>query len=118
MAGMCSRDWHMTRMWCVDPRVLCREHLLGEHNELHKLVGSIRAGHSIDGYVERGQVETGRITARHEALAAELERRGYTHESPLDYADDLDRGEVDPAANLEELATRCAACRERIDARR
>lgn len=105
-------------MWCVDPELLCRQHLLGEHNELHKLVGSIRAGHSIDGYIERGQVETSRIQSRHDALAAELERRGYSHDSPLSYSDALERGTVDVDANLEELKSRCERCRERIDTRR
>lgn len=104
----------MTRMWCVDPQLLCRQHLLGEHNEMHKLVGSIRAGHSIDGYVEAGQVDTSRIQSRHDELANELVRRGFTHDSPLSYDDDIDRGAVDPAANRTELADRCEACARRI----
>lgn len=105
----------MTRMWGVDPQLLCRQHLLGEHNELHKLVGSIQAGHSIDGYVDRGQIDTSLIQARHEELAAELERRGYSHDSPLSYEDHLDRGSIDPAANRTELRNRCKACAKRID---
>lgn len=104
----------MTRMWCVDPALLCRNHLLGEHNELHKLVGSIRAGHGIDGYVERGQVDTSRIQSRHDELAAELERRGYNHDSPLDFVDRIGRGCIDEAANIEELRERCPDCRARI----
>lgn len=105
----------MTRMWCVDPRGLCRNHLLGEHNELHKLVGSIRAGHSIDGYVERDQVDTSRIKSRHDELVAELERRGFSHESPMEYDDTLGLGEIDETANLEELKARCEHCAERIE---
>lgn len=102
-------------MWCIDPKLLCRQHLLGEHNELHKLVGSIQAGHSIDGYVEREQVDTSRIQQRHDELAAELERRGYRHDSPLSYDDALEQGTVDSDANREELRQRCARCAERID---
>lgn len=110
----------MTRMWCVDPRLLCRQHLLGEHTELHQLVGHLRAGHTnaVRGHAERGQVDTSRISSRHEALVAEMERRGYTHDSPLSYDDTLDLGEVDERENLEELAARCDDCRERIEAAR
>lgn len=106
----------MTRMWCVDPAVLCRQHLLGEHKELHQLIGHIRAGNTnaVRGHAKRGQVDTARITARHEELVAEMLDRGYNHESPLAYEDSLDLGEVDETANLDDLAERCEECRERI----
>lgn len=29
------------RMWMVDPKIMCRKHLLGEHLELHMLAGCI-----------------------------------------------------------------------------
>lgn len=48
----------MTRMWCVNPHSLCREHLLGEHNELHKLVGGIR-NHSHGEAIAEGQADGG-----------------------------------------------------------
>ncbi len=105
----------MTRMWGIDPALLCRQHLLGEHNELHKLVGSIRAGHSIEGYVERGQVDTARIERRHESLVAEMEQRGYNHASPISYEDTLKQGTIDEEANLRELSDRCPRCRARIE---
>ena len=105
----------MTRMWCVDPPLLCRQHLLGEHTEVHQLAGSIAAGHSIDGYVEAGLVDTRRITSRHDELAAELERRGYTHDSPLAYEDALGVGRVDEAESLTELTERCERCAARIE---
>lgn len=103
-------------MWCVDPELLCRQHLLGEHTELHQLVGHVRAGNTnaLRGHAERGQIDTARVAARHEALVAEMERRGYNHESPLAYDDALGLGRVDESSNLEELAERCPECRERI----
>jgi hypothetical protein len=106
----------MTRMWCVDPELLCRQHLLGEHKELHQLVGHVRAGNTnaLRGHAERGQIDTGRVAPRHEALVAEMERRGYNHDSPLAYDDTLGLGSVDEAGNREELAERCPECRERI----
>lgn len=110
----------MTRMWGIDPTLLCDQHLLGEHTELHQVVGTIRHhphGEAIvRGHAEKQQLDTSRIRARHDALADELERRGMTHDSPLDFEDALGLGRVDRRANLVELRARCVACRRRIDA--
>jgi hypothetical protein len=110
----------MTRMWMLHPRVLCRDHLLGEHTELHQVAGTL-SNHEhgeaiVRGHAERGQVETARLSERHEALAAELERRGYTHDSPLAYEDEVDVGTVDPAESIADLRDRCADCAARITA--
>ena len=32
------------RMWMLPPAGMCRKHLLGEHVELHMLLGSLRRG--------------------------------------------------------------------------
>lgn len=99
------------RMWNVSPRILCRQHLLGEHYELHKLVGSIRRGYSITGYVKKGLVNTRLIKKRHDALATEMRRRNMNHTSPLRYTDKLKMGRVNVSASLRELAKRCPECR-------
>ncbi len=31
----------MTRMWGIDPRWLCDQHLIGDHAEMHQVVGTI-----------------------------------------------------------------------------
>lgn len=105
-------------MWCVDPALLCRQHLLGEHKELHQLVGNIQAEHTnaVKGHADRGQIDTSRIATRHECLVDEMRNRGYNHNSPLEYDDSLGLGEIDEKANLDDLAARCDACRERIEA--
>jgi hypothetical protein len=75
------------RIWDLPPEQLCRKHLLSEHRELHGLWNILTQGKR--GY--RNHPETRRwvgklaaLHARHEAQVAELERRGYTHCSPLD----------------------------------
>jgi hypothetical protein len=77
------------RIWDIEPDLLCRAHLLGEHRELHGLWNILTQG--LRGY--RAHPETrrweGKLLAlyrRHEALVRELERRGYRHGSPLDAA--------------------------------
>lgn len=99
----------------VPPHMLCRAHLLGEHRELHALVGMIEKGISLEGYVKTGLVETGLIWARHENLVREMLARGYQHHSPLKRLYRPSLGRVDGRANVAELHRRCANCRERID---
>ena len=77
------------RIWDVNPARLCRQHLLGEHRELHGLWNILVLGHR--GYA--AHPETRRwigklpaLRARHEQLVAEMVGRGYTHRSPLDDA--------------------------------
>lgn len=95
--------------------VLCQQHLLGEHVEMHMFVGTLRKSVSIRGYIDRGQVNPMLITRRHEELAAEMLRRGIKHLSPLPRCRTTQKIEspVDVAANLIELARRCPRCRER-----
>lgn len=106
------------RMWNVDPELLCRQHLLGEHVELHMFVGCITRKKSIAGYIRDGLVEVHHIARRHQLLADEMRKRGYNHQSPIK-AKKLGRaGCVDTEANIRELAKRCPECRKRIRARR
>ena len=102
------------RMWLVDPRVMCRQHLLGEHVELHMLVGHIRLKRAMGKFVTTGLVDTRKIAARHKALVGEMGRRGYNHQSPLHYTDLLKQGHVDVKASLVELVRRCPECRSRV----
>lgn len=104
------------RQWHVDPKLLCRKHLLGEHCEHHMFLGSLLKGKSIDGFINDGLVEVHTLDVRHEEIAQEMLRRGYNHKSPLPEgtADVLyEAGRVDPKRSLEDLANRCEECRER-----
>lgn len=105
------------RMWLgIDPKRLCRKHLLGEHVEMHMLVGSINKGTSIEGYVTSGLINPFIIRERHDDIAAEMVRRGYNHKSPLP-SFKLPTGLV-PSYNFRaverDLATRCVDCRRRL----
>ena len=96
----------------VDPRLMCRKHLLGEHVEIHMLVGSLRRGTSLQGFFENQLIEIHSIGPRHEQLVREMARRGYKHASPLLRLPRKRAGRVDRKANLVELARRCADCRK------
>ena len=94
----------------VDPKLLCRQHLLGEHREIHALAGIIRRGMKLDGYVANGLIETRHLAQRHEALAAEMSQRGYQHHSPFSQPACEDVGIVSPEESLAELRRRCTDC--------
>lgn len=101
----------------VDPEFMCRRHLLGEHVELHMLVGSINKRKSIDGFVSKGLVQLDAIEERHEELVVEMRRRGYAHRSPLpvfDVSGLPSASSVDRRVNQTELARRCERCRENL----
>jgi hypothetical protein len=100
------------RMWMVDPRLMCRKHLLGEHVELHMLVASIRNGISLRGFFKNKLIETHNVERRHEQIVREMKRRGFRHASPLARVAPRRAGRIDRRANLVELARRCQQCRE------
>lgn len=99
------------RMWNVAPALLCRQHLLGEHRELHLMAWCRLHGQTLAGYTSTGLVELHHIRSRHAELVREMKRRGWRHKSPLP-AGRLGRGgNVDAEANVRELARRCPECR-------
>ena len=114
------------RMWMVNPKIMCRKHLLGEHVELHMFLGTLRKGVSINGYLANKLFEPTLLWKRHEALVEEMLRRGYNHNSPMDSAE-VDnifmnysifntnlwsiKNIVDGVKSLNELTSRCQECR-------
>jgi hypothetical protein len=106
------------RMWMVDPRVMCRKHLLGEHVELHMFVGHLRRGRRIEGFIAHNCVEPKSLERRHAALVRELQRRGYRHRSPLRHVHVrtlrlYSAVRVDRYSALRDLTTRCTECAAR-----
>lgn len=106
----------MTRQWNVHPSNLCRQHLLGEHKEIHFSLGHIRKGRSIAGWLNKGQIDPITYNARHAQLVMEMMKRGYNHQSELDTSGIvLAIGDIDVEYNLLDLADRCEECKRRIE---
>lgn len=77
---------HM-RIWDLDPALLCRAHLLGEHRELHAIwtvLTTNKKGYSKHPETLRWRGKLKALYARHDRLVEEMERRGYNHKTPLD----------------------------------
>lgn len=109
------------RMWMIAPHLLCRKHLLGEHNELHMLAGSILRGKSLEGFVQNGLLQVRSLEERHAELVQEMLKRGYKHASPLpgyknflkNYPQHVLQAKVNIYLSLLELARRCPDCASR-----
>ncbi len=77
------------RIWDLEPKKLCRNHLLGEHRELHAIWTILTEGKK--GYAShpetlRWKGRLAALYARHRLLTVEMQRRGYCHRSELDRA--------------------------------
>jgi hypothetical protein len=105
-------------MWMIDPKLLCRKHLLGEHGEIHKFKHNFEKKHSINKRIEQGQIEPDSMEVRHNELASEMLRRGYNHKSPysipdLSYLNNEQRYfKVDRRKAIVDLHSRCEECRK------
>ena len=106
------------RMWMIDPQLLCRKHLLGEHGELHKFIPSFHKKHKIDNRVAPVvQIELSSYQSRHDELATEMLRRGMNHKSPLPELPDFTylpthqyEAKVNKNTSIKDLKERCEEC--------
>lgn len=108
------------RMWMVPPQIMCTQHLLGEHRELHALVGILRTKPNLSwiGYVHHNCLEFRSIGRRHEELVVEMLLRGYQHLTPLQQPilpEHLEDISVDRLRSKTLLLDRCLQCRTRFE---
>ena len=103
------------RMWMVNPKIMCSQHLLGEHVEIHMFIGTLNRKKSVKGYLEKGLLEIHNLYVRHEILVEEMKRRSYNHYSEVDekwkYVEKV--GTIDKEKNVAELVNRCSNCKRR-----
>jgi len=76
------------RVWDVNPKHLCRKHLLAEHRELHGLWNILtkhggKGGYSRHPETLRWAGKQKALYSRHEELVQEFVCRGFKHYSPL-----------------------------------
>jgi len=75
------------RIWDIAPGRLCRQHLLGEHRELHAIWSVLvynKKGYSRHPETLRWKGKLKALFARHSRLVEEMQKRGYRHNSRLD----------------------------------
>jgi hypothetical protein len=102
----------------ITPKMMCSQHILGEHRELHALAGTLLKGTSIQGYIDNNLVEVQSIILRHTALVNEMIVRGYKHLSPMIDSqlvfEHLTESQynyvVDRGSSFNDLYNRCPTC--------
>ena len=110
------------RMWGIEPKFLCVNHLLGEHNEIHKHRHNFIKQHSIAKRIfPVVQIEPENMKKRHDELAEEMLKRGYNHMSPyeqpeLSHLKPEERyAKINKSISFSDLINRCPKCKERIN---
>lgn len=99
----------------VNPRIMCRQHLLGEHVEIHMFIGTLDRKKSVKGYLQKGLLEVHNLRSRHNELVEEMKRRGYRHHSEVEekWKTVNMLGFIDRKQSLEDLINRCSKCKIR-----
>lgn len=110
------------RMWGIDPKYLCRKHLLGEHNEIHKHKHNFEKKHSISGRISPiVLIEPKNMQKRHDELAKEMRMRNYNHKSPYEMPDisylpeEQSNAKIDIEYNIIDLSLRCPECSKLLE---
>ncbi len=114
----------MVHFWFgISPKNLCDDHLRGEHNEIHKFIGWLKTGKSIDGWIENNCVQLTELWDRHRRLEREMKCRGMNPDSPVDWnelvglRDDYQEHKdfkIDRDENRDCLAEKCDKCEVKI----
>ena len=80
------------RVWDIPVSKLCRQHLLGQHRELHAIHSILTNGKK--GYrhhpeVKRWENNLSALKFAHDSTAGIMFKRGYKHDSPLSPCGDM-----------------------------
>lgn len=109
------------RMWGINPKLLCRQHLLGEHNEIHKHRHNFVKKHSIAKRISPiVQIEPENMKLRHDEIVEEMINRGYNHNSSYEQPDvsylkpEERFAKINIATSITDLWDRCPECRKKL----
>ena len=102
---------------------MCRQHLLGEHLEMHMFVDALKKRKKIDGFIFNNLFEPKSLYKRHEDLKNEMLKRRYNHKSEIDekncglifhLTEEQQNKKIDTHLALRTLLNRCPECRKRF----
>ncbi len=110
------------RMWKIDPKILCRRHLLGAHLELHMFLDSFKKKRKVDGFLKNNLLEPLSLKENHDEIVNEFLNRGYQHKTPLDFdisqlsylTSEQINVKIDPERSSNDLFSRCQECQNRM----
>ena len=107
----------------IKPSLLCNQHLLGEHGELHKFIPSFKKQYKVSKRINPVvQIELTSYKKRHDDLAKEMLSRGMNHKSPINELPDFSylpkphyNAIVDIKQSIKDLKERCVHCKKLIE---
>lgn len=107
-------------MWMAPPKIMCRQHLIGEYRELFTFVAILQRKKRIAGYIKNDELEPLSLQNRYEELCIEMKNRGYRpakqfnfDPSLLSYLSEEERNhKINKKAILELLFMRCPRCKK------
>lgn len=113
----------MSRIWDIHPSKLCKNHLLGEHRELHgvwTVITQNKKGYANHPETMRWRGKLPALKRRHDMLVAEFKRRGwksgFDHKTPLSLkgitGSKIQRVKVDPLEQqIKEIKAKGCNCK-------
>lgn len=109
------------RMWMVEPKIMCRQHLIGEYRELFTILGILKRGTSIKGYIDNDLIEPSSILSRYNEVREEMISRGYKPMKEFMFSVELFDNmcveyythTIDRERCKKELLSRCPECAKR-----
>lgn len=110
------------RMWMCDPKIMCRNHLIGEYREIFTFAGTLRLKKKIDGYIRNNCLEPLSLVLRFNELKDEMIRRGYKCKAILNFKENFvnylpksqKEYQIDVEQSLKNLLERCPECNKRF----
>lgn len=103
------------RMWMINPELMCIQHIVGEHGELHKFRHSFVKKHNMNKRMKLKQIFPQLMQVRHDELAKYLKNHNSPYEQPdISYLNNNEIVELTDKIlnyNIEDLCKRCPECK-------
>jgi hypothetical protein len=103
-------------MYNIDPKLMCSDCLIQEHDWLHIVAESHKSVELLAGVLE-GLLDVSQIAQRHNALENEMQARNPVRIIAEKAINNTTKGPTKPITqeeSIRELRKRCGACRTRI----
>ena len=107
----------------ANPKIMCKQHLIGEYRELFTFLGTMRKQKKIDGYIRNNLLEPLSLEKRYNELREEMLNRNYKPKKEflfdiklLEYLkEDIINFKINKENALNALLCRCSICREKYN---
>jgi len=102
------------RMWMIPPEFMCKQHIIGEHGEIHKFKKSFEKQYKINNRMfPIVQILPAKMKIRHDELAKYMNHKSEYILPDLSYLPkEYLEAEVDIEYNIKDLNNRCSECRK------